>query len=302
MLDKLKPLKGKVFETREELIRELGKLLNEAQRDEVVNAALNNDPQGELVDEREVTIEPAGKGVPGLTTVTIKQPVNDAQRSYTYEAEFLPRNVITPEGLRPVVGDRPQNNKVTTHVIARGQRRILLIEQEVDDHATLVREMTGRKMKVSAIPARLLPKDKDKLSVLFSDYDAIILANLPAELLTEDQQEAIRSNTHEQGCGLVKIGGPDSYGAGGWQNTPVEKALPVDSEIKALKVQGKGGLVLIMHASEIADGNFHQQKKIAKLAMTRSCPRSMRSACCTTTGAFTSGTFRFRRSAINAAG
>ncbi len=268
VLDKLKPLKGKVFESREELIREVGKLLNDNERDEVVNAALNNDPQGELVDEREVTVEPAGKGVPGLTTVTIKQPVNDAQRSYTYEAEFLPRNVITPEGLRPVVGDRPQNNKVTTHVIARGQRRILLIEQAVGEHANLVRDMTARKMMVSAIPARLLPKDKDKLSVLFSDYDAIILANLPADELNEEQQEAIRTNTHEQGCGLVMIGGPDSYGAGGWQNTAVEKALPVDSEIKALKVQGKGGLVLIMHASEMADGNFWQ-KKIAKLAIEK---------------------------------
>jgi uncharacterized membrane protein len=267
-LEKIRPLKGKVFESREEMTRELGKILNDAQRDEVVNAAMNNDPQGELVDEREVTVEPAGRGVPGLTTVTIKQPVNDAQRSYTYEAEFLPRNVVTPEGLKPVVGDRPQNNKVTTHVIARGQRRILLIEQEAGDHATLVREMTARKMKVSAIPARLLPKNKDNLSVLFSDFDAVILANLPAELLTEEQQEAIRTNTHEQGCGLVMIGGPDSYGAGGWQNTPVEKALPVDSEIKALKVQGKGGLVLIMHASEMADGNYWQ-KKIAKLAIEK---------------------------------
>ena len=59
----------------------------------------------------------------------------------------------------------------------------------------------------------------------------------------------LRSNTHDQGCGLVMIGGPDSFGAGGWQNTPVEKALPVDCDIKSLKVQGKGGLVLIMHAS-----------------------------------------------------
>jgi hypothetical protein len=64
------------------------------------------------------------------------------------------------------------------------------------------------------------------------------------------------------------IGGPESFGAGGWQHTPVEKALPVDAEIKALKVQGKGGLVLIMHACEMADGNFWE-KKIAKLAISK---------------------------------
>ena len=67
---------------------------------------------------------------------------------------------------------------------------------------------------------------------------------------------------------LIMIGGPESYGAGGWQNTAVEKALPVDSEIQSLEVMGKGGLVLIMHASEMADGNL-LQKRIAKLAVER---------------------------------
>jgi hypothetical protein len=46
-------------------------------------------------------------------------------------------------------------------------------------------------------------------------------------------------------------------------NSPVEKALPVDMQIKALKVQGKSATVLIMHASEIPEGNFWQ-KEVAK--------------------------------------
>jgi hypothetical protein len=70
------------------------------------------------------------------------------------------------------------------------------------------------------------------------------------------------------------IGGPDSFGPGGYQSTPVEAALPVDCEIKALKAAGKGGLVLIMHASEMADGN-KWQKDIAKLAIQRLGPVDM---------------------------
>jgi hypothetical protein len=50
-------------------------------------------------------------------------------------------------------------------------------------------------------------------------------------------------------------------------NTPVEKALPVDMQIKALKVQGIGAMVLIMHASEIAEGNYWQ-KVVAKAAIS----------------------------------
>lgn len=49
-------------------------------------------------------------------------------------------------------------------------------------------------------------------------------------------------------------------------NTPVEKALPVDMQIKALKVQGIGAMVMIMHASEIPEGNYWQ-KVVAKAAM-----------------------------------
>ena len=37
------------------------------------------------------------------------------------------------------------------------------------------------------------------------------------------------------GAGLVMLGGRDSFGAGGWTNTAVEKALPVDLQIKALR-------------------------------------------------------------------
>jgi Mg-chelatase subunit ChlD/uncharacterized membrane protein len=217
---------------------------------------------------------------PGLSTFKFNQPLGgDKAESYTYEAEFVPHGVIVPgeDVLQPLTGDRVQNNKATAHVVARGRRRVLLLEAVPHQHDYYIREMRARKIDITNLKIEELPKDKDKLTVLLSNFDCIILANVPADspdltkpenALSEDQQEAIRSNTHEQGCGLVVIGGPDSYGAGGWQNTPIEKALPVESEIKALKVQGKGGLVLIMHASEMAEGNYWQ-KKIAKLAVEK---------------------------------
>ena len=70
------------------------------------------------------------------------------------------------------------------------------------------------------------------------------------------------------------IGGNQSFGAGGWQNTEIEKALPVNCDLKSMKVEGKSGLVLIMHASEMADGNAWQ-RKIAKLAIEKLSPMDM---------------------------
>jgi hypothetical protein len=215
----------------------------------------------------------------GLNPFSFDRPLTDEQRSYTYEAEFEPVLVQDDKGKviqRGLPGDRVQNNRASAHVVARGQGRILLLENEAGAHKELVDRLVeagkGR-FKVVAEPVDILDnyKERDKLAVFLSNFDCVVLANVPADRISEDHQEVIRSNTHDQGCGLVMIGGPDSFGAGGWQNTPVEKALPVDSDIKSLKVQGKGGLVLIMHASEMAQGNMWQ-KKIAKLAVERLGP------------------------------
>lgn len=235
---------------------------------------------------------------PGLNSVPFKQSLTKQQESYTYEAVFHPERVVDEKGEvleQGLAGDRVQNNRATTHVIALGQRRILFIEPKIGDHQLLVdhlRRVGDSKFKITTVAPDDLPPSKAELLGLLSNYDCVVLANVPASdvaptdpgkggvgeivpgAISEDQQEAIRSNTYDQGCGLVMIGGPFGFGAGGWQGTPVEKALPVDCDIKSLKIQGKGGLVLIMHASEMADGN-RWQKEIAKLAIKKLSPVDM---------------------------
>jgi uncharacterized membrane protein len=215
----------------------------------------------------------------GLNAFSFTRPLTNEQRSYTYEAEFQPEYVEDEKGDKiqdGLPGDRVQNNRASAHVVARGRRRILLLEGKKDEHRFLSERLKAAgegKFQVYAEPITALERynDRDQLAVYLSNFDCVILANVSAEQVSEERQEVLRSNTHDQGCGLVMIGGPESYGAGGWQNTAVEKALPVDSEIQSLEVQGKGGLVLIMHASEMADGNLWQ-KRIAKLAVERLSP------------------------------
>jgi hypothetical protein len=215
----------------------------------------------------------------GLNPFSFDRPTSDEQRSYTYEAEFQPLRVTDEKGRKlqdGLPGDRVENNRASAHVVARGQGRVLFLEGEAGQHRELIDALVeagkGR-FKVAPAPATILSnyRERDKLAVFLSNFDCVVLANVPAELIPADQQEVIRSNTHDQGCGLVMIGGPDSFGAGGWQNLPVEQALPVDAEIKSLKVQSKGGLVLIMHACEMADGNVWE-RKIARLAVDRLGP------------------------------
>lgn len=226
---------------------------------------------------------------PGLNAFSFRQTLANVQQSYTYEAVFTPRGVANGGTIAAgLPGDRLQNNAATTHVLALGRRRILFVESRANaaadgslradpDHGYLcerLRAAQGAKFQLSVIHAGQLPSNPANLGLFLSTYDCVVLANVPANDLTDEQMELIRSNTYDQGCGLVMIGGPDSFGAGGFQSTPVEKALPVDCDIQSVKVAGKGGLVLIMHATEAADGNA-LQKQLAKLAVQKLSPVDM---------------------------
>jgi uncharacterized membrane protein len=212
---------------------------------------------------------------PGLNSFSFKQTLTGASKSYTYEADFTPLGVIQEDGTvtAGLPGDRGENNRAETHVVAVGKRNVLFIEAagRIDEHQLLMNQLprSGKsQFKIFPITPKSLPADKGELGVFLSNFDCVVIADVPAEQLSPDQMEMVRSNTYEQGCGLVMIGGPDSYGAGGWQDTPVEKALPVDCDIKNLQVAGKGGLVLIFHASEF-DMNNRLQKETAKLAVRK---------------------------------
>jgi uncharacterized membrane protein/Mg-chelatase subunit ChlD len=203
------------------------------------------------------------------------------QTSYTYKATFTPLQSVERPGAAPVAGlpgDRPANNSASAAVVARGQRRILFLDQAATElrspHRHLITTLRAARQRVDHLAADKLPPDVSDLGVFLSNYDCLILANVPAEVFSAAQMEMIRSQVHDQGCGLIMVGGPDSFGPGGYQQTPVEAALPVDCEIKAKRAMGKGGLVLIMHASEMADGNMWQ-KQIAKLAIDRLNPADM---------------------------
>lgn len=203
------------------------------------------------------------------------------ESSYSYRATFVPLRSAEETGLNVVEGlsgDRPTNNRAATTVVARGQRRVLFLEdvpnQTRSQHSHLLAALRRANFRLDFVPIANLPGDKDDLALFLSNYDTMLLANVAAETMSTDQMETIRTAVYDQGCGLVMIGGPESFGPGGYQQTPIEAALPVDCEIKAIKAVGKGGLVMIMHASEMDRGNYWQ-KEVAKLAIKRLGPVDM---------------------------
>ena len=209
--------------------------------------------RAELYEEH-ITLPPGKKKV-----YPIPQQI-DASNFYTYEVRFIPD--------RPEDDAMPQNNRATAFTHVRGEGKILLIENCIKrgEFNTLVERLRRQGLEVTVMT-------NDQLFTTLGElqpFDTVVLANVPRVTdLAEDTSGAIGfsesqirmlvQNTQQLGAGLVMIGGGNSFGAGGWTGTALEEAMPVDFQIKNAKVAPRGALVLIMHASEMAQGNYWQK-------------------------------------------
>jgi Mg-chelatase subunit ChlD len=105
-----------------------------------------------------------------------------------------------------------------------------------------------------------------------SDYASVVLVDVPARELSQRQMEALRSYVRDLGGGLVMIGGPTSYGVGGYYKTPIEDALPVEMQIKDQQRRPQLALVFIIdHSGSMGETSGGATKlDLAKEAAARS--------------------------------
>lgn len=192
---------------------------------------------------------------PGKKVFSVRREITEPD-FYTYKARFVPED--------PTQDAMQENNEAATFTHVRGEGKVLLIEDRAHkgEHGLLVQALKQRNLEVTLrssdqVPTRLAE---------FQQFDTVILANVAREDFSDEQIALLAQNTQSMGSGLVMLGGENSFGAGGWTNTEVEKAMPLDFQIKSAKVVPKGALVMIMHASELAAGNYWQ-KVIAKKAI-----------------------------------
>ena len=66
--------------------------------------------------------------------------------------------------------------------------------------------------------------------------------------------EALHAAVRDLGMGLVMVGGDQSFGPGGYFKTPVEKALPVNMDLRGKAEIPSLGLVLVIDKSSSMSG------------------------------------------------
>ena len=158
-----------------------------------------------------------------------------------------------------------KNNMASAFTHVRGKGRVLLIQDgnAIGESVHLVESLQKGSLGVDVMNSTDLYTTAAELI----QYDTVILADVPRATgddidttasFSDAQIRMLVRNCEELGCGIVMIGGQRSFGAGGWSNTDLEKAMPVDFQIKNDKINAVGALALMMHACEMRDGNYWQ--------------------------------------------
>jgi len=149
-----------------------------------------------------------------------------------------------------------RNNTATAVTFVSGGGSVLVVSEGSADSSHLVDSLTRSGLDVHVREPALM--GAGLVSLL--GHDAILLVNVPRWSFTDQQVQSLRAYVHDGAGGLVMTGGPRSFGAGGWIDSPLAEVLPLKLDPPANRQILRGALALIVHSCEMPEGNYWGQK------------------------------------------
>jgi Ca-activated chloride channel family protein len=213
-------------------------------------------PSGARVGE---TIDLAVRVRSTITTMATLRLLADGATIATRELELepgtatIPFSVIADEAgfhvfraiIEPTEDRFGQNNAADAYVLVTGEPQVLVATDDAERAADLVASLGAGSLQVTVVPAGGVPSSLATLA----GYDAIVLDNVEADQLGDATMASLQVYVRDLGRGLVMLGGRDSYGAGGYLDTPIEETLPVYMTVRDRERSPDVALVAVVDKS-----------------------------------------------------
>ncbi len=147
--------------------------------------------------------------------------------------------------------DEVRNDVGRTTVTVEGPARVLVVEGATDAARALAAALESSSIIVDQVEPGAIP-GLERLA----GYQSIVLVDVTAADLTDQQMLDLAAVTRDLGRGLVTVGGPQSYGMGEYKDSVLESVLPVVSDILDPRRRRTVAQVFAIDTSE-SMGNCH---------------------------------------------
>lgn len=201
---------------------------------------------GVVVDELRVSL------AAGRNTFSLPQQVTD---SGLHEFEIIVNRASDAV---------QENNRYQAFVRVRGEPRVLHVIGQPGEGDVFTAALRTQGLQVDELPASAMPQALNALV----DYDVVMLNDVSGFDLSLGKMETLERYVRDAGGGLVMLGGPRSFAAGGYFATPIERTLPVDMDVRTeVKIPSLAVIVLLDKSGSMATVSGGKEKlEIAKRA------------------------------------
>jgi uncharacterized membrane protein len=157
----------------------------------------------------------------------------------------------------------PMNNSLGAIQRVLGRPRVLMVASRPDSAGLLPSALAAVGIDATIVHPESAPANLAG----WARYDAAVLVDVPATMLAPQTMDLLEIFVRDLGRGLVMTGGPDSFGPGGYADTPVERALPVSMDVRGRGRTPRVALALVIDKSGSMTG---EKIEMAKEAAARS--------------------------------
>jgi len=157
-----------------------------------------------------------------------------------------------------------ENNQASAILAVEGRPRVLYVEGEPMYAGFLKRALSAERIDVEVRGPYGIPGSINQLQ----KYDLLLVSDVPAMYVGLGHMAAIHAYVRDLGGGFIMAGGQNSFGAGGYYGTRIEKILPVRFDTEKKRDQPSLAMVLAIDRSGSMSGPKLELAKDAAKATT----------------------------------